>query len=158
MNIFRYLILSLSSALGLGYAPKAPGTFGTLAAIPLWWVLSLLNVNWMEFAAVTAVFTGFAIWVASEAEKIYPEHDSGKIVIDEVAGLMVTAIGVPFQWSLVLTAFLVFRVFDILKPPPVRQIDARLGGGAGVILDDTMAGIYGLMVMHGLCWFNGGWW
>ena len=84
--------------------------------------------------------------------------NSGKIVIDEVAGLLVTVIGVPFEWPLVVTAFLVFRFFDIVKPPPVRQIDAKLGGGAGVILDDSMAGIYGLGVMHGLYWLNGGWW
>jgi len=157
MKIYNSVILSMSSAGGLGYIPKAPGTFGTLAAIPLWWALVGLG-DWRLFLGAVVVFTAFSIWVASEAEKIYPEHDSGKIVIDEVAGLLLTVVGVPFEPMLVLTAFVVFRFFDILKPPPVRQIDARLGGGAGVILDDTMAGAYGLLVMHGACWLNGGWW
>lgn len=158
MNPFQFFILSLSSAGGLGYAPKAPGTFGTLAAIPLWWLMASLGFDWISFLGATIVFTVVAIAVANQAEEIYDEHDSGKIVIDEVAGLLVTVIGVPFEWSLVLTAFLVFRFFDIVKPPPVRQIDAKLGGGAGVILDDSMAGVYGLGVMHGLYWLNGGWW
>ena len=158
MNIYNSVILTMSSAGGLGYAPRAPGTFGTLAAIPLWWALSSLKLGWLPFLGVVVLFTVFSIWVASEAEKIYPEHDSGKIVIDEVAGLLLTVVGVPFEPTLVLSAFVVFRFFDILKPPPVRQIDAKLGGGAGVILDDTMAGAYGLAVMHGARWLNGGWW
>tara|TARA_Y100001934_G_scaffold278276_1_gene379117 strand:- start:86 stop:562 length:477 start_codon:yes stop_codon:yes gene_type:complete len=158
MSPFQYLVLGFSSSGGLGYVPKAPGTFGTLGAIPLWFFASRLGLSWVEMLGAVAVFTVFAIGVAEQAERIYQEHDSGKIVIDEVAGFLVTLIGVPFEWSLCLSAFVVFRFFDIVKPPPVRQIDARLGGGAGVVLDDTMAGLYGLGVMHLLCWLNGGWW
>lgn len=158
MTPFQYLVLGFSSAGGLGYAPKAPGTFGTLAAIPIWYLASSFGLSVWAFVVLTVAFTLFAIAVASEAELIYGEHDSGKIVIDEVAGLLVTVIGVPFEWSLVVTAFLIFRFFDIVKPAPVRQIDAKLGGGAGVILDDSMAGLYGLGVMHLLYYLNGGWW
>ena len=81
MNPFQFFILSLSSAGGLGYAPKAPGTFGTLAAIPLWWLMAQLGFDWVSFLGATVVFTAVAIAIANQAELLYDEHDSGKIVI-----------------------------------------------------------------------------
>ena len=144
------LVLTLSSALGLGYLPKAPGTWGTLMGIPLWWALS--GLSWWAYAVATAGMIGVAIAVAERADQIYGEHDRGEIVIDEVVGLMVTAIGIPLSWPSVVAAFVLFRFFDIVKPPPVRWIDEKLGGGAGVVLDDVAAGLYALAVMHAVSW------
>ena len=84
MRLFDNLILTFSSAGGLGYAPKAPGTFGTLAGIPIWWALSLLELPVWQYISVVVLLTGFAVWVSGHAERIYGSHDSGKIVIDEV--------------------------------------------------------------------------
>ena len=138
--------LMFSSAFGLGYSPVAPGTCGTFAGLPLWWLMCAWPVLWQ--VGFVALFTLFAIWMANIAEEVYDEHDSGKIVIDEVAGVLTAAIAMPFEPVWVVTVFLCFRFFDIVKPPPIRTIDRDLGGGAGVILDDTAAGVMALAVVH----------
>jgi len=149
-------VLSLSSALGLGYMPKAAGTWGTLAALPIWWGMAALPL-WGQVALVAAVAL-FAIAVSARAEVIYGKHDVGKIVIDEVAGMLVACIAVPFRWPEVLAAFLLFRLFDILKPPPIGWLDRRVGGGTGVVLDDLIAGLFALGLMHLARLLLGGWW
>lgn len=143
-------VLTLSSWFGLGYAPKAPGTFGTLGAIPLWWLMS--PWPWHLQLAFVALLTVFAIWISGLAETIYGTHDVGKIVIDEVVGLLALAIAVPFTPLLAAIGFVVFRLFDITKPWPIGPVDKRVDGGLGVVLDDTIAGLIGLLVMHGLLW------
>jgi phosphatidylglycerophosphatase A len=130
----------------IGYLPVMPGTFGTLAGIPL--CLAWGNVPWWGQAFLAAIFTLAAIGAASRANHIFGRHDDQRIVIDEVAGYLVTMIGItPSAWNLV-AGFVVFRIFDILKPWPCRTIDRKMPGGAGVVLDDIMAGIYGLIVMQ----------
>lgn len=142
------LVITFSSAFGLGLIPVAPGTWGTLAALPIWWLLDGASLPvWL--LAVVAVF-GFAVWISDHAERLYERHDVSAIVIDEVAGMLVCVIGIPFSWSTVLAGFLVFRVFDIVKPPPVRWFDTHVKGGLGVVIDDVVAGVMGLAVMHGL--------
>jgi len=152
----RWGILALSSVFGVGYAPLAPGTFGTLAAIPLWFALRQLPV-W-GFALATLALTGLAIAAAGAAERIYGRHDVGHIVIDEVVGLLATAIGVPFAWPEVVAAFILFRLLDIAKPPPVGWIDRRVPGGLGVVLDDLAAGLIGCGLLHLARVVLGGWW
>jgi phosphatidylglycerophosphatase A len=152
----RWLTLGLSSALGLGYMPVAPGTFGTLAALPLWWALSALPVPW--FVVCVLAVTAVGVWSASRAEAIYGEHDVGKIVIDEVAGMLVTVIGVPFQGPQVLAAFVLFRVLDATKPPPIRWFDEHVHGGFGVVIDDVVAGVIACALLHGARLAYGGWW
>lgn len=156
MKAARLLVLSASSALGLGYLPKMPGTFGTLAAIPIWWALSghALSVS----ISVTAAAILVAIWIAGCAEAIYGKHDAQRIVIDEVVGLLTAAIGVPFAWPEVLAAFLLFRFFDMTKPPPIRTIDRRVPGGLGVVLDDVAAGAVSCALLHTARVVHGGWW
>ena len=95
-SLFQNAILTGSSWFGSGYFPKAPGTWGTVAAIPFWWLLAGLGP--VLYAVVVAVFCGVAVYFSHEAEKIYGGHDSKKIVIDEVAGLLVAGLGVPFLW------------------------------------------------------------
>lgn len=153
MRPFDRVILFFSSAGGLGYAPKAPGTFGTLLAIPIWWAMSSLET--LEFVAGVVGLTLFAIWVSSHADRIYSDHDSGKIVIDEVVGLLATAIAVPFGLVEVLLAFGLFRLFDILKPYPIRLLDERVEGGLGVVIDDTLAGLMACPLVHGILYLLG---
>ena len=94
------------------------------------------------------VFIFFAIGIASAAEKIIQQRDPGQIVIDEIAGLMVTFAGLPFNLKTVLAGFIIFRVFDILKPFPIRMLERRIGGGSGIVLDDVLAGVYGNLIVR----------
>ena len=153
MKLSEVVILSFSSAGGLGYAPKAPGTFGPLAAIPIWWALSDLSVG--LYVLVTAALIGFSVWVSDHADRIYGAHDSGKIVIDEVVGLLATAIAVPFNLTSVLVVFGLFRLFDILKPPPIRHLDEHVSGGFGVVIDDVIAGLMACPLAHLILYFLG---
>lgn len=150
MRAFDYLILTFSSAGGLGYAPKAPGTFGTLMGIPLWWALSQLQLPVWQFVLVVALLTAFAVWVSGHAERIYGSHDSGKIVIDEVVGFLATVIAVDFGLREVIVAFIMFRIFDIIKPPPIGTVDKQVEGGFGVVIDDTIAGLMACPLVHGV--------
>ena len=131
-----------------GYAPIAPGTFGTLVAVPLAWAFAGL-APWAYLLA-TAGIIAIAIGAAGIADRSWGTHDSGRIVIDEVAGYLVTVALVDRSaWLPLAVGFVVFRVLDIVKPPPVRQLE-RLPGGAGVVLDDVAAGVIGAAILFGL--------
>jgi phosphatidylglycerophosphatase A len=131
---------------GTGFSPFASGTVGTLGAIPFYLVLARLSLP--LYLLSTVAFTLFACWVSGHAEEVFGEHDSGKIVIDEVAGYLVTMIAVPPGWQAVLIGFLMFRLFDITKPQPARWFDRSLKNGYGVVLDDVAAGIYACLATH----------
>lgn len=148
MTLRDRAVIAGSSVLGLGLIPVAPGTWGTLGALPLWWALDQQPL-WVWLVALVGVFA-FSVWISGMAEALYGEHDVSAVVIDEVAGMLVCVVAVPFTWPTVLLAFVVFRVFDIVKPPPVRWFDENVSGGLGVVVDDVVAGLLGLAVMHGL--------
>jgi phosphatidylglycerophosphatase A len=131
---------------GTGFSPFASGTVGTLAAIPLYLALSRLSLPLYLLTAVA--FTLFACWVSGHAEAIFNEKDSGKIVIDEVAGYLVTMIAVPHTWQGVAAGFFLFRLFDIVKPQPARWFDTSLKNGYGVVLDDIAAGVYACLATN----------
>ncbi len=135
--------VALATCGGVGYAPVAPGTFGTAVAVPLVWAASTLP-QWGYLALCVGV-TAIAIAAAAGADRAFGEHDSGRVVIDEVAGYFWTMALVP-RGALVPLAlgFVLFRIADILKPPPARQIDRGMGGGAGVVLDDVAAGLWSM--------------
>lgn len=144
------MVLFVSSGAGLGYSPIAPGTFGTLAGIPVYLAFSLLPL-W-GYLIATGALTVLAIWAADRAEAIHGGHDDGRIVIDEAAGYVATMTGVvPGVWDVIL-GFFIFRVIDIFKPWPCDAIDRRMPGGAGVVLDDMAAGVYGALLMHLFIW------
>ncbi len=132
-------IILLANGGGIGNIPFAPGTFGSAIAIPLCFLLSRLSLA----AAIPCVilFILFAIGVAGRAEKLLNKKDPGCIVIDEIAGMLVTFLGLPFDMVTALAGFLLFRVFDILKPFPIRWLERRLPGGFGVVMDDVAAGV-----------------
>lgn len=142
----RKLILLISSNAGLGYAPVASGTFGTLAGIPCFYYLSRLDFPLQLLSLMAILFLSF--WASEEAGKIYREADDGRIVIDELIGYLITVAFLPFSWSTALLGFLWFRFFDILKPPPADWFDREMKNGVGVTLDDIVAGIYALIALR----------
>ncbi len=143
---FRRPILFLASNAGLGYAPFAPGTFGTLAGIPLFYYLSQGSFL-VQFTLLTAILF-LSFWICDQAGRIYGEADDSRIVFDELLGYLVTTAFLPFSWGTAIIAFLWFRVFDIIKPPPVSWFDRELKNGLGVTLDDAMAGIYAALLLR----------
>ncbi len=134
------LILFFASGCYSGYAPIASGTVGTLVGIPVFILLSQLPL--LQYGILTAGFLLAGVWLSSRAEAILGARDSGVIVIDEITGYLVTMFALPVGWWSVLGGFALFRVFDILKPFPIRRIDRRFRGGWGVMLDDVAAGVY----------------
>lgn len=146
----RRLALLLASNCGLGYAPVAPGTFGTLAGIPAFWLLAGLAPA--GYLLAWAALTTVAVWAAGAAGRHYGVADDGRIVIDELSGYLVTVAFLPWSWTTALTGFIWFRFFDILKPPPVRWIDRRCKNGFGVVGDDVTAGIYAALALRATLW------
>ena len=138
------LALTWSSFFGSGYFPLAPGTAGTAAAIPLWWALSHPSVPWWGYLLATIAVTITGIAAAERAGQYYGVADSGHIVIDEVAGYLITMAFLPRLPWLGLLGFVFFRITDVLKPPPARffDVDPRWKNGKGVVLDDVFAGIW----------------
>jgi len=139
-------ILFLSSNAGLGYAPVAPGTFGTLAGIPCFYLLASLPWHLWLLTWTALLFLSF--WVAGAAGKHYGVVDDGRIVIDELLGYLATVALLPFSWSAAIAGFFLFRLFDITKPPPARWFDRKLKNGYGVVLDDVAAGIYAAITLR----------
>ena len=128
-----------------GFAPVAPGTFGTLGAIPLWWALARLPLAW--YVGVTVALAALAALAAHHAGRHWGVVDASPIVIDEVVGYLVTMIAAPVSWPAALAGFLLFRVFDVLKPWPASALD-RVKNGVGVTMDDVAAGVYALAVLQ----------
>jgi len=142
----RTVVLALASGLGLGYVPKAPGTFGTMLAVPLFWAMSF-QPWWLYLVSLVALIA-FASWVSSAAGVIWGEHDCQKIVIDEVAGYATTMFLAPATWQYALAGFVFFRIFDILKPWPASYFDRKVHSGFGVVMDDVAAGVYACGATH----------
>jgi len=141
----RFVILFATWG-GTGYSPIASGTVGTLAAIPLYLLLVRLPIPYYLLSLIPLFL--FSCWVSGQAETIFNEKDSGKIVIDEVVGYLITMTGASTSWSSVILGFFLFRFFDIVKVPPANIIDQRLKNGCGVVLDDVVAGMYACAMLH----------
>jgi len=137
------LAFFVATGFGVGLVPFAPGTFGSLLGIPLY-ALAVFPLAESIPATLTIVagLVAPSCWVAGIADRSFPEHDNGKIVIDEVAGMLLALVWHPPTLLNVATLFLLFRFFDVVKVWPANRIDRRLGGGAGVVLDDLVSGIY----------------
>ncbi len=130
---------------GSGLAPFAPGTFGTIAAIPFYLVLK--EFSWPMYAWL--VFIAFVVGVklCNVTGGRLGVHDYGGIVWDEFVGMWITLFLIPFSWQNLVLGFIVFRFFDIIKPFPIGWLDKRVSGGFGVMIDDVLAGVYGMVVM-----------
>jgi len=137
----------LAFAAGSGLSPWAPGTAGTLAAIPLYLVLLPLPLAW--YLGLLAAFFAIGLWACDKTARELGTDDPSPVVWDEVVGFLVTMIAAPAGWPWILIGFLLFRVFDILKPWPIGVIDRRLTGGLGIMLDDVLAGLLAWIVLQG---------
>ena len=136
----------LAFGLGSGGVPKAPGTVGTLAAVPLYLLLSSFSLS-VYFLTILLMLI-FGIWLCGKVSEDLGVHDHGGIVWDEWVGFLITMAWAPSGWLWVLIGFLLFRLFDIWKPWPIGYLDRHLSGGLGIMLDDVLAGIYSLVLLQ----------
>jgi phosphatidylglycerophosphatase A len=133
-------VLFLAFGFGSGLAKKAPGTCGTIAAIPVYYLFA--QANSLIYSLLTIITTVVGVWICDVAAKKLDEHDFGGIVWDEVAGYLITLWFVPLTWQAIIIGFVLFRFFDILKPWPIKWIDKQVHGGLGIMLDDVLAGLF----------------
>jgi len=134
------IAIILSVWFGVGLLPGMPGTFGTVGAIPVYLLSVYLDTGYQVLFLLIIII--LAIWSSNRCQSILGRFDPREIVIDEVAGFLLTVIFLPLTWVTLVAGFFLFRFFDILKPPPIRQIEKRLTKGFGIVLDDLVAGIY----------------
>ena len=146
----------LAFGFGSGLSPKAPGTVGTLVSLPLWWLLaSCVCLPWQVYATVLAIVCLVGWWACARSSHLLGVHDHPGIVIDEFAGMGIAAIPLlPVlgwmrepHWLWWIAAFALFRLFDILKPWPIKALDRNVGGGFGIMIDDVLAGIFAAAIL-----------
>lgn len=138
--------------LGSGLPKKAPGTFGTIGAIPFLFALVLLP--WPAYLLVLALSFVVGIYLCQKTSDLMGVHDHGSIVWDEFVGLWITFFLIPLSWQTILAGFILFRVFDILKPFPIGWLDKRVHGGFGIMIDDVLAGIFAWVCLYPLVYFQ----
>jgi len=136
----------LAFGLGSGAAPKAPGTAGTLAAIPLYLLIQGLTPQHYLLVVLAMFLVG--VWICDKTSKDLGVHDHGGIVWDEWVGFLLTLWLAPAGWLWLLLGFLLFRLFDIFKPWPIGWMDKQVAGGLGIMLDDVMAGLYAFSLLQ----------
>lgn len=139
-------VLLLAFGFGSGLAKKMPGTMGTVAAVPIY--LAFIHSNIWLYSILTIAVVVSGIWICGAAANKLGEHDFGGIVWDEIAGLLITLWFVPFSWFALLVGFMLFRVFDILKPWPIKWVDQKVSGGFGIMLDDVLAALLAAVVLQ----------
>ncbi|MCB1706419.1 MAG: phosphatidylglycerophosphatase A [Halioglobus sp.] len=142
----RHPVQFLAFGFGSGLSPKAPGTAGTLVAIPLY----LLIAQWslLHYTAVVLLAALAGIWICGAASRQLQVHDHPGIVWDEFVGFWITLWALPPDWGWVLAGFVLFRLFDIVKPWPISVLDRRVGGGFGIMIDDILAGVMACVTLH----------
>ncbi|MBS3963721.1 MAG: phosphatidylglycerophosphatase A [Methylomonas sp.] len=145
-QILRDPVLFLAFGFGSGLLRKMPGTFGTLAAVPLY--AALIQFGDATYLVVTLLGMGFGIAICDRAAEKLQEHDYGGIVWDEIVGFLITMIGLPFSWQTLLGGFALFRLFDIVKPWPIGWLDRHVHGGMGIMLDDIVAGVLAAITLR----------
>lgn len=150
------LALLVASAGYAGFFPLAPGTVGSAVGLVIWWLARLAGASQSTEIAAVAALLVIGAAAATRAEAALGTTDPGPVVIDEVLGMGVTLIGAPLNWRVALAGFLLFRVFDIVKPPPARQLE-RAHGGWGIMLDDLAAGVYAWAVLRAGLWLTPEW-
>jgi len=147
---FKELIKRPVCFLGLGFgsglAPFAPGTFGTLAAIPIY--LLMQNLSLMVYLTLTLVAFVVGIWICQQSANWLGKEDPSAVVWDEIVGYLVTMIAAPTGWLWIVVGFVLFRIFDILKPWPISVADREIHGGLGIMVDDVLAGIFAAVILQ----------
>ncbi len=139
---------------GSGLSPVAPGTCGTLVAVPLYLLLVLLP--WPFYAAAVAVLFFIGVWASERMVRALGWQDPQAVVVDEMVGYWITMLAAPaLHWHWIALGFVLFRLFDITKPWPIGPVDRVVKGGLGTMLDDALAGVYAALVMAGVAWWVG---
>ena len=151
----RMIATLIATWFGAGYAPKAPGTAGSLAAIAVAWLLHhYTGWQWGNFAYLAMLLFPIAVWSANVVARSSGREDPQIVVVDEVVGQWLTLAGAArLNWKSWLAAFVLFRLFDMWKPFPIRRMES-LPGGLGIVADDALAGVYGALVLFAAGWFN----
>jgi phosphatidylglycerophosphatase A len=145
-QLLRSPTLFLAFGFGSGLSPKAPGTMGTLAAIPLWWLLAQLPLTSYLIVVLIAAVVG--ITICGRAADQMGVHDHGGIVWDEFVGFWIAMAALPITWQSLILGFVLFRIFDILKPRPISWLDKKVSGGFGIMIDDVIAGLAAAAVIY----------
>jgi phosphatidylglycerophosphatase A len=148
MIVLRKLAHFLAFGFGAGKAPVAPGTFGTLVGIAAYLLLQPLSA--LSYAVTVLALFALGVWLCQVTERDLKVHDHPGIVWDEIVGYLITMFMAPAGWAWIVAGFLLFRLFDIWKPFPIRQLERRIQGGFGNMLDDALAGLYSLAVLQGI--------
>ncbi len=146
MNFKQKSVMFLATGCFIGNISFAPGTFGSILGLPLCFFLSKIGFSMAVF--LTLIFILCAVWIAHEAEKILKTEDPSCIVIDEIAGMILTLTGLPFNIISVSAGFFLFRMLDIWKPYPIRLLERKFSGGTGIVIDDVAAGIFSNLVLR----------
>jgi len=141
----------LAFGFGSGVGPKAPGTWGTLVAVPIFILMQDLSLS--VYLGLVVAITALGIWLCDVTAKDLGVHDHPGIVWDEIAGYLITMIAAPSGWLWCLIGFVLFRLFDIIKPWPIHVIDKGVDGGLGIMLDDVLAGLMALACLQLLAYF-----
>lgn len=136
----KHIITFLASGCYAGFFPVAPGTCGTVVGFGLYWALRWLPHE--AYVATVVVFIILSVWVSTQAQAVFEETDPPKVVIDEIAGFLVTMAFHRIDFATAVAGFVLFRLFDIVKPPPIRWIERRFTDGRGIVFDDVLAGVY----------------
>ncbi len=140
------LILVMATGFGVGYSPVLPGTLGTILAIPIYLFLSEILSPLYELTLVGYFF--LSVWISERAEQMFGKKDDRRIVVDEMMGFFLTMLWLKKSFYMIVSGFILFRFFDILKPFPIRRLEKRWRGGYGVVLDDVVAGIYANILLY----------
>lgn len=153
-RLLRHPVHLLSLGLGSGLSPRAPGTAGTLVAIPIYLLLSGLNPLYYLLLSLFLLYIG--IHLCQFTATRLGVHDHPGIVWDEIVGYLLTMVAVPVNWMWILVGFILFRLFDIWKPWPIGYLDRRVSGGVGIMLDDLLAAVYASVVLQLILYLTGG--
>jgi phosphatidylglycerophosphatase A len=145
--------LAVATVFGVGYAPVAPGTCGSAAGLVAWYLLPASAA--VQAVAIVAIFVAGS-WGGSVAERHFGRADPGQVVVDEVMGMLITLFLNPVGWAGALAGFLLFRIFDVVKPWPANRLE-RLHGGVGVMADDAMAAVYANLALRAGLYALGNW-
>lgn len=142
------LIIFLATGFYAGYVPIAPGTAGSLVGIGLYLLLNGLSLPY--YLLIISFLFIFGVYISNEAEALFKKRDPSRVVFDEIIGMLVTMILIPSGIGWLVAGFFLFRFFDILKPYPIRDIEKRMNGGLGIMVDDLLAGIYANVLLQGV--------
>lgn len=150
------MLIKIATMFGIGKLPRAPGTWGSLATLPLCFLL--LKLGPLFYMGITLALVILAIVAAEHYERQADHHDSKEIVIDECVGMLITMTWLPITWQSFALGFLLFRFFDVFKPFPISYFDRKVPGGFGVVADDIVAGILSSillqMILHKTAWLG----